>query len=216
MTRLNEIGNQAADRGLRILGIAPLEPVDGLPDRLRSLVLLGPDEPRFWDVFQASDEARDGLANPLDRWSRRVIGRIACDGGGKAYFPFGGPPWRPFLDWALRSGRCWPSPVGLLVHEEMGLFVSYRGAIGIEEEYPAEKGIRPCDTCEDRPCIDACPAGALGAEGYDVPSCKAWIGSAPGAVCLTGGCLVRRSCPIGAGKRPPAQSAFHMEAFKGP
>lgn len=216
MSRLGEIGSQAADQGLRILGIAPSRPEDDLPDRIRSLVLLGPDEPRFWSVFRASDEARDSAGDPLDRWSRRVIGQIACDQKAKAYFPFGGPPWRPFLDWALRSGRCWSSPVGLLVHEDMGLFVSFRGAIGIEEDWAPNEGIRPCENCADRPCLDACPANALGADGYDVPACKAWLGGAPGAVCLTGGCLVRRSCPVGAGTRPAEQSAFHMEAFKGP
>ena len=216
MNRLDDIERQAAEQGLRILGVAPVAPGDDLPDRIKSLILLGPDEPRFWPMFKASDEARDGEPDALDRWSRRVIGRIACDLSGKAYFPFGGPPWRPFLDWALRTGRCWSSPVGLLIHEEMGLFVSFRGAIGIEDALTAHTGARPCDTCVDKPCLEACPAGAMGADGYDVPACKTWLDSAPGAICMTGGCLVRRSCPVGAGRRLAEQSAFHMEAFRGP
>lgn len=216
MTRLADLAEMARANGLNIHGIAPARPEDGLPDRVQSLVLLGPDEPDFWSRFSTSDEARDSAPDPLDRWSRRVIGQMACKIGGKAYFPFGGPPWRPFLDWALRSGRCWSSPVGLLVHDEAGLFVSFRGAIGIDEEIASDAGQNPCETCADRPCITACPVGALGPEAYDVPACKGWLSTGPGAVCMTGGCLVRRSCPVGAGRRLAAQSAFHMEAFKGP
>jgi epoxyqueuosine reductase len=58
--------------------------------------------------------------DPIDRWSRRVIGHMACDLGAKALFPFGGPPWHPFIAWAKRSGRAWESPVGFLVHDRAG------------------------------------------------------------------------------------------------
>jgi hypothetical protein len=47
-------------------------------------------------------EFRDGRPDPIDRWSRRVIGHMACDLGAKALFPFGGPPWHPFIAWAKR------------------------------------------------------------------------------------------------------------------
>lgn len=211
-----QIAERAAVEGLQILGVAPAMPEDDLKPGIKSLVLLGPNEPGFWHIFQRSDEAKDGEPDPLDRWSRRVIGRMACDLGGKAYLPFGGPPWRPFLDWAVRSGSCWPSPVGLLVHERMGLFVSFRGAIGVADDIAAERGEKPCDGCTDRPCLDACPANALGPEGYNVPACKAWLDTGAGQVCMTGGCLVRRACPVGARLRPAEQSAFHMEAFRGP
>jgi epoxyqueuosine reductase len=53
---------------------------------------------------------------------------MACDLGAKALFPFGGPPWHPFIAWAKRSGRAWESPVGFLVHDQAGLMVSYRAA----------------------------------------------------------------------------------------
>lgn len=216
MTQHTVIAENATAAGLQILGFAPVRPDDDLHPRVQSLILLGPDEPEFWPRFQASDEAQDGGPDALDRWSRRVIGTIACGVGGKAYFPFGGPPWRPFLDWAVRSGRCWSSPVGLLVHDQMGLFVSFRGAIGIEENLTRDAGRKPCDTCADKPCLDACPAGAMVAAGYDVPACKAWLSTGPGQVCMTGGCLVRRTCPVGAGRRPADQAAYHMEAFRGP
>lgn len=156
----------------------------------------------------------DGAADPLDRWSTRVIGALAGRLDATALFPFGGPPWPPFIAWAKRGGA-WSSPVGLLVHERRGLMASWRGALALRGRLalpPA--GRRPCDACA-RPCAVACPAGALTETGYDVAACHAWLDTAAGSACMTRGCAVRRACPVGAGLRVEAQSAFHMAAFHG-
>lgn len=207
---LPALAEDASREGLLVAGLATLLPGDGLPSRFRTVALLAPEEPGFWALFQASPEARDGRPDPLDRWSRRVIGRMACDLGTKAVFPFGGPPWRPFTAWARRSGRAWPSPVGLLVHDGAGLWISYRGGVLLAEEAPAAQAMRPCDACSDAPCLTACPVGALGAAGYDVAACHAFLDTGPD--CLQG-CHVRRACPVGAERRAPEQSEFHMRAF---
>jgi hypothetical protein len=213
VTLLEDIATRAGVASLYIAGVSPVVQADGLPPDIQTVVLLGPDETGFWPAFTETAEYGDGASDALDRWSRRVVGRIACNLGAKAYFPFGGAPYRPFLAWALRSGRCWSSPVGILVHETSGLFVSFRGAIGLREALPASHGMSPCITCADQPCRKACPAQALTPGGYDVPACKSWLETDAGQTCATGGCLVRRACPIGATRRVPAQSAFHMKAF---
>lgn len=207
----------AADNRLEVLG--GFHPQDGdphLPAGTQTLVLLGPAEPGFWAHLHSSAEWQDGKPDPVDRWSRRTVGRIACDLGGKAIFPFGGPPYAPFYSWALRTGRVWESPVRLLVHCGQGLMVSFRGAIALREriDLPPPRP-RPCDSCA-APCLTACPASAITATGYDVPTCHAHLDSAEGAPCLTGGCLVRRACPVSAGyARLPEQSAYHMARFHG-
>lgn len=198
--------------GLALLGHCPLELADGLPHEGGTLLLLGPDEPAFWPQFKASPEYSDGLPDPLDRWSRRVVGRLAGAAKGVAYYPFDGPPFRPFYTWARRSGRAWPSPIGFLVHADRGLFVSYRGAIWVPEHHAPAHGTAPCDTCA-APCKDACPVGAFRA-GYDVEACRTHIATPQGASCMTQGCAARSACPVGAGLRAPEQSAFHMEAFR--
>jgi hypothetical protein len=210
---LAAIATAAAKEHLTIRGHAALTAQDGLPDHLRTIVLLGPDEPAFWPHFAASPESQDGAENPLDRWSRRVIGRIACDLGTKAYFPFGGPPYRPFVAWALRTGRVHQSPVSLMIHPDTGLFFSLRGAIAIPEALDTDPAPGPCATCATKPCLTACPATALTANGYDVPRCHAFLDTAAGSDCMDQGCAVRRACPIGPDRRLPAQSAFHMKAF---
>lgn len=188
---------------------------DAVPPGTRTLLLLGPDEPGFWPHVTAQPEFSDGGPDPLDRWSRRVIGRLACDLGAKALFPFTGPPWHPFQTWARRTGRAWESPVRLLVHDTAGLFVSFRGALALKDRLPLPApGPAPCDTCADRPCLTACPPAALTGAGYDVPACRAFLDTAPGRDCLGQGCAVRRACPVSQGYgRLPEQSAFHMGHF---
>lgn len=213
---LATIAAAALPHHLGIFGAFHLSPGDGLPDDFRTLILLGPEEPGFWPHLSAQPEWQDGGPDPIDRWSRRVIGGIACDLGGKAHFPFGGPPYRPFYQWALRSGRAWASPVTLLVHDRAGLMVSYRGAIALRDrlDLPARPAASPCESCAAQPCRTACPPGALGTAGYDVPACHGFLDTPPGADCLSSGCAVRRACPLSqAYGRLPQQSAYHMRLF---
>ena len=193
---LSEIADRLAAHQLEILGGFHALDDAALPPGTRSLLLIGPKEPGFWPHLTAQPEW-DGAPDPVDRWSRRVIGGIACDLGAKALFPFGGPPYHPFYQWALRTGRVWDSPVRLLVHAGQGLMVSFRGALALKEVVALPPiATKPCDAC-DRPCLSACPAGALGEGGYDVPACHAYL-AAGDRNCMISGCLVRRACPVSA------------------
>lgn len=209
--RLDEIERAAGKRQLAVMGVA----AEGLPEGVASLVLLGPAEPGFWGVFTASPEYCDGRPDPLDRWSERVVGGLAKTLKAKPFFPFGGPPYRPFIGWARASGRAHPSPVGLLVHDTAGLMVSYRGALGFAERIDSPPpGPSPCESCAGKPCLTACPVDAFGAGSYDVAACKADL-DRPKNDCMAKGCAVRRACPISQSHgRVEAQSAFHMRAFR--
>lgn len=198
----------AEARGLVLLGGFHPGPKDGCPKGTGTLLLLGPDPQRFWPVLQAAPEAEQPDA--VDRWSRRVIGTWACDLKAKAMFPFG-EPLRPFISWALKSGRCHLSPATLLVHDTQGLMVSFRGALALREqiELPAAPP-SPCETCAEKPCLTACPVGALGG-GYDTEACHTHLDT-PDNTCMPRGCAARRACPVSAA-RPDAQSAHHMRHF---
>ncbi|MBV8107953.1 MAG: 4Fe-4S dicluster domain-containing protein [Hyphomicrobiales bacterium] len=184
---------------------------------LRTIVLIGVAGRRGWDAYAASPEARDGLDHPLDRFSLRIIDALGADLGGVALYPFGGPPHWPFQQWARRAEPVHPSPIGVLIHPTYGLWHSYRGALAFVDAIavPAlEASPSPCETCRGRPCLSACPVGAFSVDGYDVAACAAHLKNAAGAVCMTGGCLARRACPVGVEHRhAPDQAAFTMRAF---
>ncbi len=209
MDSLTGIAQQAAAHHLGILGGFHAADDPTLPKGTQTLLMLGPDN-GFWAHFTASVEWQDGAPNPMDRWSRRVIGGMACDLGAKALFPFGGPPYHPFYTWALRTGRVWESPIKLLVHDSQGLMVSFRGALALKAhiDLPAPS-TRPCDTCP-APCATTCPA--LSTAGYDLPACHAMLDA--GKDCMSLGCASRRACPAGAAyARLPEHSAYHMRQF---
>jgi len=171
----------------------------------------------MWPAFSRSPEFADGAPHPLDRWTGRVLRRVAGDAGAVALFPFGGPPWLPFQRWAMRGGTVAASPLGILIHPEYGLWHAYRGAIAFDRRLAlpeTDPRPRPCDSCLDRPCLSACPVKAFKPEGYDVAGCREHVGGEAGNRCRDGGCLARLACPAGQEHAyPPAQMAFHMKAF---
>jgi len=72
----------------------------------------------------------------------------------------------------------------------------------------------PCDRCSDKPCLAACPAGAVTRDRFDVPACRTFLGSEGEGTCMDGGCLARNACPVGVDYRyAPEQLRFHMEAL---
>ena len=180
-----------------------------------TLILLG-TAAEFWPVLKSSPEWTDGVADPVDRWSTRVVGQMAIEMGATPYYPFGGPPYTPFIDWALKSGRTFQSPVGALVHDTVGMLISYRGALHFTEELaiPEATAPSPCTTCS-APCATSCPVDALNTHSfYNVTACHTHLGTAEGQTCMAGGCLARLACPLSSGaERDTEQSAHHMRAF---
>jgi len=185
-------------------------------DPVGTIVLVGFVGSRNWPAFARSPEAADGLPDPLDRWSRRVVSKLAEGAGATALFPFGGPPWLPFVKWAWRAEPVHPSPLSLLIHPDWGLWHSYRGALAFAESLdlqPADDRPSPCDSCAAKPCLTACPVDAFRPEGYDVAACKSHIRSPAGADCMDQGCRARRACPVGAAYGSD-EARFHMSAFR--
>lgn len=227
----SEFQQYLADSQLEIVGCFRPDLSDGVPKEIQQIALIGIKEPGFWPYIQGQPEWGDRDA--LDKWSIRVIGHLAKEVGGIAYFPFVASPWLPFYQWALRTGYAWKSPVQLLVHKTQGLWLSFRGAIGFVDEYFIEydtelvAGNRqsPCETCEKKPCIGACPVGALSQITYDVAKCKNHIASLIsqrdegesndiGLSCFEAGCRVRRACPVSKQyQRKPAHSSYHIKCF---
>jgi hypothetical protein len=184
---------------------------------VRAIVLAGFAGREGWPAFAASPEARDGRSDPLDRWSRRVIEDLARELGAIPLFPFGGPPYWPFQQWAMRAEPVHPSPIGVLIHPTYGLWHSYRGALAFREALDIPEPASapsPCESCRERWCLHACPVGAFSSAGYDVDACAGHLRGTEGGDCMGLGCRARRACPVGAEHAYGAeQAAFTMRAF---
>ena len=198
-------------KSLDIVGYFNPDESDNVCSKVKTILLIGPKEPYFWDAFKKSREYRDNKENPLDRWSKKTIKEIAIICDARSFFPFESP-FQPFITWAKKCSTMRSSPIHLLVHKEKGLFISFRGALGINEYIESPNNSEDiCTPCE-KPCLTVCPVSALNKDGYDVTRCKDYLNTSGGQDCRDG-CLVRRSCPTGQTLRTREQSNFHMKAF---
>jgi len=191
---------------------------DGVPAaadgaKTRQVVLIGNAGPAMYQRFaREADPVRD----LMDDWSRAAIDPLAGQLGGRAVYPFDKPPLA-FLTWARRARAGFTSPLGMNIHPVYGLWHAFRAALLFPVVFDLPQpsaSASPCDACAGRPCLTACPVGAFDGERYDVDACARHLRSAAGAPCMTGGCLARHACPVGAAYRyAPAQAGFHMAAF---
>ena len=183
--------------GFRFLGIiAAQDPHDQTDCQI---ALIGHVGEEFWPLFTAAPEYQDGKPDPLDRYCRRVLTDHAPEKA-RLIMP-NDQPYPPFQSWAQSLGTLHPSPLGVLIHQEYGLWSAFRGAW----RFPAQtfalpetiQTPSPCATCADKPCLSACPITAFTEQGFDSYSCRAYLTAQPNA-CIAHQCQARLACPIGA------------------
>lgn len=210
----DDIADALAEHGLMPRGAFHAGVEDDAPDGAGTILLVGSAGPGMWRTFAA---AMPEGANPLDTWSKSVLDDIAQRFGATALFPSDGPPYLPFQRWAIKAEPVSPSPLGILIHPDYGLWHGYRGALAFAEKLPLpprDERPFPCDACADRPCLSTCPVAAFSEDGYDVPACASHLRTSAGEDCMALGCRARRACPVGQDYiYEPAQASFHMAAF---
>jgi hypothetical protein len=216
-----QLARRAGEEGLAVRGgfypesddVGTLLPHSTVPG---TVVLFGFTGSVQWPHFANSREASDGLPDPLDRWSRRVIGGLAREFHGRDFYPDD----KPAISFQRLAARCESvdrSPIGILMHPDWGLWHAYRGGLAFARimKLPRlERAQFPCESCTGQPCLTACPVDAFTPDGFDSKRCIRHVESAAGAECREGGCLARRACPVAPSARyPPPQAQFHMAAF---
>jgi ferredoxin len=218
---IDEIRAAFEPHGLFVRGLLHFDgdgPDMGRARQAETVVLIGNIGDSFWSAFSAwrAEQAQEE-SDPLDAWSESLIRPIAKRLRGVAWFP-SEKPWQPFQQWAMAAEGLKPSPLGVLIHPQFGLWHGYRGAIGFSEIVGAATASferHPCDHCPDRPCLDACPAGAIRLDGFALGNCRVHLATPEGqSGCMVSGCLARNACPVGAEHRYcEAQLKFHMAAL---
>jgi hypothetical protein len=144
---------------------------------------------RFWPHFKASAFFSDGQPDPLDRWSRAIGDALARRFGGVALYPFDGPPYHPFQQWADRAEPTQASAMLLRIHPEHGLWHAYRFALAL----PARALPAAAQGAEPAPA----PAPALPpAVPAPHPADTRWH-SLPGGLCAScSGQPCLQACPV--------------------
>ena len=219
---IDGIASKLAGHGLILRGgfsfaqdeAAPPGP-SGIP--ARSVLLVGQAGDAPWPYFlRWRKKQPQELSNPLDTWSRMVIGAVAAEFGARAVSP-SDRPYLPFQQWAMRAEGLKPSPLGILMHPEYGLWHAYRGALLFDAEVSIQaprEVIHLCDLCPGKPCLKSCPVEAHSQDGFAYQACLDHVRGPSGEPCRTGGCLDRNACPYGTAYRYPVdEQVFHMAAF---
>jgi hypothetical protein len=194
-------------------------PVGPSRNPARSILLVGSAGAGWWAHFcRWRAKHPSHLANPLDTWSRDIIGRIAEDVGARLVMP-NDRPYAPFQQWAMRAEGLKRSPLGLLMHPDFGLWQAYRAALLFDTSLPEElnrlsaEPIHLCDACIGKPCLKSCPVDAYSQAGFAYQRCLDHVRGDAGAPCRSG-CLDRNACPYGAEFRYPVEvQAFFQRAF---
>ncbi len=221
MSNSDTLKKQLLHDGLYIKGAFAPTSEDALPtlthqSEERSLVLVGNLGSSLWPMFSISPEYLDRKPNPLDRWSKRIAGKISTFFMGLAFYPFEGPPYHPFVSWAKRSTDTYTSPLGLGIHKDAGLWHAYRFALLLpfKVETHTNGTHHHCNNCRYKPCLSTCPVSAFTGVEYKSNDCINYLKSTPKAKCNETGCLARHACPIGKEYTYTATHAqFHMRAF---
>ena len=142
---------------------------------------------------------------------------VAGELGLEPLYPFEGPPYHPFQQWAKRAEALEQSPIGVMMHPEIGLWHSYRFALAgsnLRRDDQPLSTPSPCQTCVDQPCLHSCPVDAFDASGYAVDRCAEYLNDTPAARCHQQGCIARYACPVAPELRyDAAQGRFHLQAF---
>lgn len=185
----------------------------------RAVLLVGNGGAAYWRQFSKWRALQpEGIPNPLDNWSRQVIGKAASAVGARVLMP-NDRPFAPFQRWARRAEGLKPSPLGMLMHPRFGLWHAWRGALLLDVEISIQAPADPihlCDLCIGKPCLNACPVSAFAGGGFDYPGCVAHVRGPSGKVCRDQGCIARNACPQARRWRyPPQVQTFHQKAFAG-
>jgi ferredoxin len=218
-----------APHGLRVRGGLIPHPSDGLPELPAGvgtavIWMVGQVGSECWNAFSSSPFYRDGLPDPMDRWSKSIGNTLASRLGGRALYPSDGPPYFPFQQWARRAGPAQISPLMLQIHPEHGLWHAYRFCLALPELLPedardiaGESALSDADiclNCDGQPCLSACPVDAFTGTSFEVDRCAEYLHGAEGQRCMQTGCQARQACPVGTPfQYIPRHAAFHMAAF---
>ncbi len=121
-----------AEHGLVVLGGLRISrsdcPDDFLIHEGAPALLIGNRGRDMWEHFSRSQEYLSGTADPLDSWTIRKLREVSAGEVCSIFHPSIKPCW-PFQQIAGKVTGVAPSPLGILIHPEFGLWHGLRGLL---------------------------------------------------------------------------------------
>lgn len=218
---LSEICTALKQKGFNLVGVA-----DGggyqtyLPD-CQSAIVFANGGTDGWNHFvadiRAFPEHLSAHQHPLDDFVGRCIQQVDPNPPSSRRWIQCADTAELFVDFqqlGREAGLGQSSPVGLLVHPEYGLWVSLRMVL-LTTELLESTNLRPhpCASCLEKPCIKACPSGAVTPQGWSVQTCASFHQT---STLCKGVCHSRLVCPVGSQHRhSQLQHLYHNARTEG-
>jgi len=197
-----------ADMGLNLFGVIDVAELPGSIvaavgnaginlTKFQRLVLLGHAGKRLWQAI-----AENGWIepDPIDTFSvlvaRQFIGEYLKSPAWELLYPTSLNI--SLMDLGEYLGWSNPTPLGLGIHPEYGLWWAYRVAFLLDYPLPItppDSRGSPCRQCQAQPCLSACPVGATDTSGIDWLQCATYR-VMPASTCADR-CQARLACPVG-------------------
>ncbi len=164
--------------------------------RWPTLVLFGNGGRRFWQAYQRF-QSED--PHPVDAFSRQTVAEFMsrCHPQVNYQVLYPGPTLVPLQTLGQLAGWHHTSPMRVGINNTWGLWYAYRVLIAVDAIWEASlpvESVSPCLDCQAKPCIAACPAGALVNQDLRLRRCVDYR-LLENSAC-SHQCLSRQACPV--------------------
>ncbi|MBL8420522.1 MAG: hypothetical protein JNK92_07775 [Dechloromonas sp.] len=161
------------------------------------LILLSHGGKRLWECVQATGGAG---GDPIDDYCARVVADwFSAELPGHRYrivYPGSAPV--PLQQLGTLAGWHHPTPFMVGIDPEWGSWYAYRAVVLADTDFCPFRAVdrsSPCNGCQARPCITACPAAAMDGASFALEECIAYRKRDDSKCKHT--CLARIACPVG-------------------
>ncbi|MFT3850835.1 MAG: hypothetical protein QM739_19915 [Propionivibrio sp.] len=164
--------------------------------RYAQLILIGNGGRSLWERIRAEGFVS---SDPVNDFSvRRVEAWLAAQAPGVAYeIAYPGDRLIGLQSLGELAGWHFPSPFMVGINAQWGPWFAYRAVVLANTNFETvlpQRGVSPCDSCRNKPCVDACPGVAMADGRFDLARCVAYR-KQPNSACRES-CLARLACPV--------------------
>lgn len=201
--------------------------IDRLPEELRTdirrrfdpageyrqLILIGHGGRKMWEmVMRWLTENEIVTDDPIDEFSEARMHDFLAAYRHRLIYPSTDSIGLQAL--GKLAGWHHASPFMVGINARWGSWYAYRALALADSDFPLtvpQEHPSPCLTCDGKPCLAACPSGAVTAETFALEKCIGWRKLAQSPCRET--CLSRLACPIASEHRYSPEQIRHTYAI---